>query len=246
MMREPSLVVNEIYASLQGESTWAGWPCVFVRLTGCPLRCSYCDTAFAFFEGRRRSEGEVFAEVMQCARAWEATGDARRLPLVELTGGEPLAQPAVLPFMSRVCDAGFTVLLETSGALDISSVDARVVRIMDLKSPSSGELERTKWDNLRHLRATDEIKFVLGTEADYVWMKQVIEEHDLTQRCPVLVSWAAPLLASQRHPSLKKAPEDSPRLELRTLAERVLNDGLAVRFQVQLHKVIWAADKRGV
>src|SRR5881628_2440100 len=143
-----SLVVNEIYLSLQGESTFAGLPCVFVRLTACNLRCSYCDTAYAFSEGKKLELADVLAEV---------------------TGGEPLLQPKSIPLMKQLCDDGFTVLLETSGALDIAPVDPRVRRIMDLKCPSSGERARNRWENLAHLKGTDEIKFVIGTREDYEW-----------------------------------------------------------------------------
>lgn len=246
VMASATLVVNEIYASLQGESSWAGWPCVFVRLTGCPLRCSYCDTAFAFAEGQRRSLEDIVAEVARLAQPWRSAGGGRRLPLVEVTGGEPLAQSGVFPLLSRLCDEGYTVLLETSGALDIGTVDPRVVRIMDLKGPSSGERERNRWDNLEHLRSTDEVKFVVGTEEDYAWMKEVIRKHELAARCPLLVSWAAPLSAAQQHPALKRVPGKSVALNPRALAEGIMADGLPVRFQLQLHKIIWPPDQRGV
>jgi len=162
-----TLVVNEIYASLQGESTWAGLPCVFVRLTACNLRCSYCDTAYAFTEGKRRSLEEVVAEVRRLAAPYAHGSEAERLPLVEITGGEPLLQAGVLPLMRQLCDEGYTVLIETSGAHDISAIDPRVRRIMDLKCPSSGEESRNRWENLGQLRRTDEIKFVIGTWEDY-------------------------------------------------------------------------------
>ena len=167
-----TLVVNEIYLSLQGESTFAGLPCVFVRLTACNLRCSYCDTAYAFTEGKKRELAEVRAEVLRLAKPYFSDQPStinHQLPLVELTGGEPLLQPNALVLMKQLCDDGLTVLVETSGALDISKVDPRVRRIMDLKCPSSGESERNRLENLVHLKSTDEIKFVIGTQQDYDW-----------------------------------------------------------------------------
>lgn len=251
-----TLVVNEIYLSLQGESSFAGLPCVFVRLTACNLRCSYCDTAYAFTEGRRMPLEAVLAEVHRLAAPFApakivslpAESETRnpRLPLVELTGGEPLLQPAALPLLRALCDAGFTVLLETSGARDIAPVDPRVHRIMDLKCPSSGEAERNRWENLAHLRPTDEVKFVIGTAEDYAWAKEVLRRHNLTALCPVLFSWATPLAPHQRDPSLKPVPAGHTPLSRRELAERLLADALPVRFQAQLHKVIWPPDQRGV
>ena len=164
-----ALVINEIYLSLQGESTFAGLPCVFIRLTACDLRCSYCDTAYAFKEGEKKTFAEIMIEVKRLAASFRSDAP-QRLPLVELTGGEPLLQKNSLPLMKWLCDEGFTVLLETSGAHNISGVDARVHRIMDLKCPSSGEVERNRWENLKHLKGTDEIKFVIGTKEDYEWM----------------------------------------------------------------------------
>ena len=240
-----TLVVNEIYLSLQGESTFAGLPCVFIRLTACNLRCSYCDTAYAFTKGRKMPLADVHAEVLRLARPFE-TKNSLRLPLVELTGGEPLLQPAVLPLMKALCDDGFTVLIETSGALDIAPVDPRVRRIMDLKCPSSGEVERNRWENLRHLKATDEIKFVLGTREDYDWAKAKIAEHHLDAICPLLMSWVQPLLPEQQDLSLKKVPAGQTPISRRELAERIIADALPVRFQAQLHKLIWPPDQRGV
>lgn len=244
-----TLRVNEIYLSLQGESSFAGLPCVFVRLTGCNLRCSYCDTAYAFTEGRRMSLGEVLDAVRRlAARFGEGVPGpgAVKLPLVEVTGGEPLLQTGSLELMRRLCEEGFTVLLETSGALDISVVDARVRRIMDLKCPSSGEVARNRWENLAHLKATDEIKFVIGTVEDYEWAKAQIRAHRLQAICPVLFSWVHPLTPGQRDPSLKPVPPGQTPLSRRELAERVLADALPVRFQAQLHKIIWPPDQRGV
>jgi 7-carboxy-7-deazaguanine synthase len=243
-----TLVVNEIYLSLQGESTFAGLPCVFIRLTACNLRCSYCDTAYAFTKGQKMALTDVLAEVNHLAAPFllRTPHSAFRLPLVELTGGEPLLQAAVLPLMKSLCDDGFTVLIETSGALDIAPVDPRVRRIMDLKCPSSGEVERNRWENLRHLKATDEIKFVLGTREDYDWAKTKIAEHKLDAICPLLMSWVQPLLPEQQDPSLKKVPAGQTPISRRELAERIIADALPVRFQAQLHKLIWPPDQRGV
>lgn len=247
-----SLLVNEVYLSLQGESTFAGLPCIFVRLTGCPLRCSYCDTGYAFSGGDRHSLAALESEVRRLAARYERsekpvpTRETLRLPLVELTGGEPLAQPAAIPFMRALCDQGFTVLLETSGALDISRVDARVHRIVDVKCPSSGEARRNRWENLAGLRAIDEVKFVIGTQEDYAWAKDVLREHALPGRCPVLFSWVNPLAPGQIHPSLKAVPPGHTPVDRRALVERILADALPVRFQLQMHKVIWAPEARGV
>jgi 7-carboxy-7-deazaguanine synthase len=265
-----TLVVNEIYLSLQGESTFAGLPCVFVRLTACNLRCSYCDTAYAFTEGRKMTLAEVLGQVQRLAAPFssktvvaEASGTTstslqaipnlqslapacHRLPLVELTGGEPLLQPNVLPLMKWLCDEGFTVLIETSGAHDISSIDPRVRCIMDLKCPSSGEVARNRWDNLRHLKGTDEIKFVIGTVEDYEWAKARMTEDNLDRICPLLFSWVHPLAPEQQDRSLKPVPPDQTPLTQRELAEKIMADALPVRFQVQMHKVIWPPDQRGV
>jgi 7-carboxy-7-deazaguanine synthase len=246
-----SLVVNEVYLSLQGESTFAGLPCVFVRLTACDLRCSYCDTAYAFTEGKRLSLADVLAEVARLAEPFQIRNPkseigSPRLPLVELTGGEPLLQPTVLPLMKQLCDDGLTVLLETSGAHDIGPVDPRVRRIMDLKSPSSGEAVRNRWENIPLLQATDEVKFVIGTVEDYEWAKEQIRQHHLSAICPLLFSWVSPLTPGQQDKSLKKVPAGQTPLTRRELAERIIADALPVRFQVQMHKVIWAPDQRGV
>lgn len=278
-----TLVVNEIFLSLQGESTFAGLPCVFVRLTACNLRCSYCDTAYAFTEGRKMPLAEVRAEVLRLAASFatskteirnskseirntsevrspksevghqpSAIGHDRpaaggfKLPLVEVTGGEPLLQPNALPLMRQLCDDGFTVLLETSGALDIAAVDPRVRRIMDLKCPSSGEVARNRWENLALLKFTDELKFVIGTVEDYAWAKQQITERQLAKLCPLLVSWVQPLLPEQQDKSLKPVPPDQTPISRRELAERILADALPVRFQTQLHKLIWPPEQRGV
>ncbi len=245
-----SLVVNEIYLSLQGESTFAGLPCVFVRLTACNLRCSYCDTAYAFIEGTRMTAELILRRVGELAAPYVAGGDRwagqPRLPLVELTGGEPLLQPAAGPLMTRLCDAGYTVLLETSGALDISRLDRRVRRIMDLKCPSSGESDRNRLENLDDLRATDEVKFVIGTVEDYAWAKAMVASRNLAAICPVLFSWVSPLTPGQRDPSLRPVPADHTPLSRRELVERIIADALPVRFQLQMHKFIWPPDERGV
>jgi 7-carboxy-7-deazaguanine synthase len=244
-----TLIVNEIYLSLQGESTFAGWPCVFVRLTACNLRCSYCDTAYAFSEGQKKTVPEVVAAVERLAAPFK-TGALRAprpaLPLVELTGGEPLLQPNCLPLMQSLCDGGFTVLLETSGAQSISQVDPRVRRIMDLKCPSSGEMDRNRWENLAQLKTADELKFVIGTREDYEWAKQQIAARGLDSICPLLFSWVHPLAPEQEHPSLKKIPAGQTPMSRRELAERIIADALPVRFQIQLHKVIWPPEQRGV
>ena len=250
-----SLVVNEIYLSLQGESTFAGLPCVFVRLTACNLRCSYCDTAYAFTEGKRRSFEEIHEEVLRLAqpyRAGKSDGVASvnpttpQLPLVEFTGGEPLLQPAAPAMMKQFCDDGFTVLVETSGAHDISMLDPRIRRIMDLKAPSSGEVARNRWENLPHLRATDEIKFVLGTHEDYAWAKEIISQHGLAEVCPLLFSWVAPLLPHQQDKSLKSVPPGQTPISRKDLVDAIIADRLPVRFQLQMHKFIWPPDERGV
>src|ERR1051325_50897 len=188
-----TLVINEIYLSLQGESTFAGLPCLFVRLTACDLRCSYCDTAYAFTEGKKHTLEEVRAKVNQLASRFTFHASRFKLPLIELTGGEPLLQKGSVPLMKQLCDDGFTVLIETSGAHDISQIDPRVHRIMDLKCPSSGEVERNRFENFSHLKPNDEIKFVIGTLEDYEWAKEQIAKYELQKICPLLFSWVHPL-----------------------------------------------------
>ena len=244
-----TLVVNEIYLSLQGESTFAGLPCVFIRLTGCDLRCSYCDTAYAFTAGQKLTLVAILAKVGELAAPFKTTSLATRhasLPLVELTGGEPLLQKNSLPLMKSLCDAGFTVLIETSGAHDISSIDSRVRRILDLKCPSSGEVERNLFANLAHLKATDEIKFVIGTLQDYEWAKQQMAAHQLAAICPLLFSWVHPLAPEQQNKVLKKVPAGLTPVSRKELAEKIIADALPVRFQIQQHKIIWPPDQRGV
>lgn len=216
--RPPSLVVNEIYESIQGESTWAGLRCVFIRLTGCDLRCTYCDTTYAFYEGRRRPAAEVLEETL-----------AFDCPLVELTGGEPLLQKNVLPLMTALCDAGRTVLLETSGAHDISRVDARVHRIVDLKTPSSGEGARNRLENLPLLTKRDEVKCVIGSREDYEWARAMLARHDLAARCGTVLF--SPVFG-------RVAPVD--------IVNWLVADKLPVRFQLQLHKFIWDPHAKGV
>lgn len=209
------LRITEIFASLQGESSRVGLPTVFVRLTGCPLRCTWCDTAYAFSGGNTRTLDDILAEVA-----------SHGLRHVCVTGGEPLAQKGCLALLSALCEAGYEVSLETSGALDIAEVDARVARIVDLKAPGSGELPRNRYENIPLLRAHDELKIVLADAADYDWARQQIAEHRLAERCSVLLSPVAGAL------------------EPATLAEWILRDRLPVRFQLQLHKILWN-DARG-
>jgi 7-carboxy-7-deazaguanine synthase len=244
-----TLVVNEIYLSLQGESTFAGLPCIFIRLTACDLRCSYCDTAYAFTEGKKKSLAEILAEVKKLAEPFLNSKfkiQNSKLPLVELTGGEPLLQKNSLPLMKMLCDDGFTVLIETSGAHDISKIDPRVRRIMDLKCPSSGEVARNRFANLAHLKDTDEIKFVIGTVEDYEWAKHQIAAHKLDSICPLLVSWVHPLVPEQQSKVLKKIPAGLTLLSRKDLAEKIIADALPVRFQIQQHKIIWPPEQRGV
>lgn len=236
-------MINEVFYSIQGESTWAGLPCVFIRLMGCHLRCRYCDTEYAFHEGRRRTIDEIVAEAERISGGSGGSGASRGCGLYEITGGEPLLQPNVHPLMSRLCDLGKTVLVETSGACDISRCDPRVVRIMDLKTPGSGEVGRNLWSNVEHLRPRDEVKFVLCDRADYEWAREVIVKHRLHERvAAVLVGAAAPMT-----PPPGSELEGVEGLPLRDLAEWVLADRLpGVRMQTQLHKLIWDPAMRGV
>ena len=212
------LTINEIYRSIQGESSWAGLPCVFVRLTFCDLRCTYCDTAYAFYAGTRMKLSEIVEQVL-----------AFGCPLVEITGGEPLLQKNVIPLMSTLCDLGETVLIETSGAHDISKIDPRVHRIMDLKTPGSGESERNRYENIPFLTAGDEVKFVIGSREDYLWSRQKIEEFQLADRCGTVLF--SPIFG---------------RIDPRSIVEWMLEDRLPVRFQLQMHKFIWAPETKGV
>ncbi len=240
------LIVNEIYASLQGESTFAGLPCIFVRLTACNLRCSYCDTTYAFGEGRPMGLDEILDKIVSMGPKASPAGLPHNLPLIELTGGEPLLQANSLVLMRDLCDRNYTVLLETSGALDIGPVDPRVHRIMDIKCPGSGESERNRWDNIPLLRSTDEVKFVITSRQDYEWTKNCIAEHRLLDICPILLSWAHPVPPSSVKSVVKPAPANQTPITQRELADRIIADALPVRFQVQMHKVIWPSEARGV
>jgi 7-carboxy-7-deazaguanine synthase len=213
-----TLTVNEIYRSIQGESTWAGLPCVFVRLTFCDLRCTYCDTAYAFYAGSKMALSEIVQRVLDFD-----------CPLVEVTGGEPLLQRNVLPLMTDLCDQGKTVLIETSGAHDISGIDARVHRIMDLKTPGSGEAKRNRYENIPYLTAGDEVKFVIGSREDYLWSKDKIAEFDLVNRCGTVLF--SPIFG---------------RVDPREIVEWLLEDKLKVRFQLQMHKFIWSPETKSV
>ena len=210
-----TLRITEIFHSLQGETSRAGLPTVFVRLTGCPLRCGYCDTAYAFHGGTSRTLADVLTEVAR-----------HRTRYVTVTGGEPLAQKNCPSLLEALADRGYSVSLETSGALDVSAVDARVSRIVDIKTPGSGEVEKNRWENLEHLNARDELKLVLRDEADYQWAKSLLAERALDRICPVLFS-----------PAYGELPAAA-------LAEWVLRDELPVRVQIQLHKVLWG-EQRG-
>ncbi len=207
------LKITEVFCSLQGETSRVGWPTVFVRLTGCPLRCGYCDTAYAFHGGSWRSVAELLDSV-----------HSHGVRHVCVTGGEPLAQKNCLPLLAALCDAGYSVSLETSGAIDIAGVDHRVARIVDVKTPGSGEVGKNRWENLALLKATDEVKFVLCSREDYDWAVAIIAQHGLAGRCD--------LLFSPSHHQLKP----------RQLADWMVADRLPVRMQVQLHKLLWGEE----
>ena len=207
---DAQLRITEIFYSLQGETTRVGLPTVFIRLTGCPLRCTYCDTAYAFTGGQNMSLAHILQQVADYAPHY-----------VTVTGGEPLAQKNCLPLLRALCDAGYEVSLETGGALDISEVDARVMRVVDIKTPASGEAAKNRWENLALLTRHDEIKFVLCDENDYLWAKQILQQHHLVGKCAVLFSPA--------HGTLNATQ----------LADWILRDRLPVRMQLQLHKLLW-------
>ena len=213
-MSEPSLRITEIFYSLQGEALKVGCPTVFVRLTGCPLRCQYCDTEYAFSGGDWMTLTAILATVNQYNTNY-----------VTVTGGEPLAQPNCLPLLTKLCDDGYQVSLETSGALDISQVDARVVKVMDIKTPASHEQDKNRWANLQYIGAQDQLKFVICDRADYLWSCQCVQRHGLDKQCEVLFS-----------PS-------NEQLNAQQLADWILQDQLAVRFQIQLHKYLWGNQK---
>jgi len=204
------LKITEIFLSLQGESNSAGFPTVFVRLTGCPLRCQYCDTEYAFHGGEWMGLEGVVDKVTSF-----------QVGYVTVTGGEPLAQKSCHALLQKLCDKGFLVSLETSGALDVSAVDPRVVKVMDLKTPGSGECDRNRYENIEYLQPTDQVKFVLCDRNDYQWAREQMKKYDLASRCEVLLS-----------PSHKQ-------LDARELADWVVGDKLPVRFQIQLHKYLW-------
>jgi 7-carboxy-7-deazaguanine synthase len=209
--------ITEIYQSIQGESSFAGLPCVFVRTTGCDLRCSWCDSEFTFTGGKSMTVDEIMAEVEKY--------DCR---LVELTGGEPLLQPEIYGLAARLADGGCTVLIETGGHRDISKLDPRVIRIMDLKCPCSGESEKNLWSNLEHLRPADEVKFVIADRKDYEWTLKIIREHGLEDRVKVLISTAHGMIQPEQ------------------VVTWMLEDKLRARFQLQLHKYIWPPEARRV
>lgn len=217
------LRVTEIFHSIQGESTWAGLPCTFVRLTGCPLRCVWCDTEYAFHGGEKLTLDHIVDRLEEIGTR-----------LVEITGGEPLIHNNAFVLAERLLDRGFTVLVETSGAIDVSPLDPRVHKIMDLKCPGSGEVSRNLWRNLDHLTGRDELKFVIKDRADYEWARQVIQERGL----------ATMLQQGQLRAILFSPVWES--IDFRELAEWILEDRLPVRYQVQLHKIIWGANVPGV
>jgi len=217
MTTSQTLQITEIFHSIQGESTRVGEPCVFVRLTGCPLRCTWCDTEFAFHGGETLTLQDVLDRVQSYGCS-----------LIEVTGGEPLHQPNALVLLKKLCDEGYQVMIETSGAFDISAIDPRVSIIMDVKCPGSGMTDRMRWANMEHLSRKDEVKFVLRDRADYEWGKDMLKQYRLGERCAVLFS---PVFGS---------------LELQPLTEWVLKDRLPVRVQMQLHKLIWGPEIRGV
>ncbi|MBM4009071.1 MAG: radical SAM protein [Planctomycetes bacterium] len=223
------LRINEIFHSVQGESTWAGAPCVFVRLTGCPLRCGYCDTEYAFREGALRERADILRQVL-----------AYDCDLVEITGGEPLAQREAFDLIRELLDAGRTVLIETSGAINTTPVDPRAHIILDIKTPGSGEANRMDWSNVDRLRAHDEVKFVICSRGDYEFARETTRTHRLIERCRCVLF--SPVHEQPRGVEIGGMQGLSPR----DLAAWVLADGLRVRVQMQLHKIIWEPQTRGV
>jgi len=221
--RGPFLRITEIFHSIQGESTWAGAPCTFVRLTGCPLRCVWCDTGYAFHGGERMTLDEIVSRVREIGT-----------PVVEVTGGEPLAHPNAFPLVERLLDDGYTVLVETSGAFDVAPLDPRAHKIMDLKCPGSGESARNLWANLDHLTERDEVKFVVKDRTDYEWTRDVIHTKGLDRR-----------IADGSLRALLISPVWGE-VDLEALSGWILEDRLPVRFQIQLHKLIWGPTRTGV
>jgi len=211
------LKINEIYYSIQGESSKAGLPCIFIRLTYCNLRCTYCDTEYAFYEGKEYTITQILNEIKKY-----------NCKLVEITGGEPLVQEESIPLMKILCDEGFEVMLETAGSLPIKNVDLRVMIIMDLKCPSSGMLKKNLYENIDYIKPSDEIKFVIGNREDYDWGKEIIHKYNLADKCAVLFS----IVFNELEPV--------------TLVEWILEDNLNVRFQLQMHKFIWNPATKGV
>ncbi len=207
---DKSLRITEIFYSLQGESNTVGLPTVFIRLTGCPLRCSYCDTAYAFTGGEKKSISSIIEQV-----------DQYNAKYICVTGGEPLVQPACHELMEQLLDKGYRVSLETSGAIDVSKVDKRAVKVMDLKTPASAEMDRNIYQNIDYLDAKDQVKFVIADSKDYEWSKSIMQQYDLANQCEILFS---PVMG-----------EMNPR----QLAENIIKDNLPVRFQIQLHKYLW-------
>lgn len=210
LLENTTLKINEIFFSIQGESTFVGLPTIFIRLTGCPLRCQYCDTEYAFHDGEKMSIQSILQNISNF-----------RSRFVTVTGGEPLAQKSCLTLLTQLCDEGYQVSLETSGAMDVAEVDERVSKIIDIKTPGSKESEKNRFDNLKYIKPDDEIKFVICNRDDYLWTKKTIQEHQLTERCEILLS--------SSHDEL--SPTD--------LADWVIEDQLTVRLQLQMHKYLW-------
>lgn len=215
---EQKLTIHEIYQSVQGESTFAGLPCIFIRLTFCDLRCSWCDTEYAFYEGSKKTLSEILDEVSKFD-----------CPLVEVTGGEPLLQPGSIPLMKALCDAGYQVLLETGGHRDIGPVDPRVVRIMDLKCPDSGMSEKNRAENIPLLTLNDEVKCVIASRRDYEWARDKVLSNDLSNKVRAVLFSAV-----------------FGKIQPREIVDWILEDKLAVRFQLQMHKFIWDPKQKGV
>jgi len=232
---DKTLMINEIFYSIQGESTWSGVPCIFVRLTGCQLRCRYCDTEYAFYQGRRMTIPQILEAINRLVD--EAADHSR---LVQITGGEPLLQPHVHDLMTRLCDDKWVVLLETSGACDISICDSRVQRIVDFKTPGSGHVDDNLWSNIAFLARQDQVKFVICSRMDYEWARDIVQHHQLCHKVSaVLFSPVMEVGDGRELPGMQAASYSD-------LASWILADKLPVRFQLQLHKLIWGVEVRGV